>query len=267
METLVKKTTEEINAEILRERMEIYNKKESARVGDFLKLPNGDYHRFSYNWGDQLQTSSGGSYYLSVGSISMGGSLDSGVKRDDLIQLDEMREGEVWFFSRNEARAHNGVYFKTHFRVFEVKKGGDLSGVRIVLTKSWFDEMRNYCNQYGYLRAYTHEEPVGCGYKITVTCGGSSHTAFRNGQEFSKWLAERGLTTTIDNGVGMKIEGIYRVVSTMNIQYFESLIVDKSLPRTTIQCNGQMPAVILTGDDGVKTIVHLNPNTDYRKYL
>ena len=69
------------NQEILKERTNEFNKKQGARVGDFLELPTGEYVIFSHDWGEGLQTSTGGSLYLGNGYISFSGCMDSGVKK------------------------------------------------------------------------------------------------------------------------------------------------------------------------------------------
>lgn len=119
------------NEQILSEREAKYNEKPGARVGDFLKLPNGEFTRFTYDWGSKIQTTgfTGGSYYLSVGHISYSGGLYAGVKKSDIRQTDEVKEGEIWFFDGDRPRAGGGVYFSMNFRVFELVEGADTSGL------------------------------------------------------------------------------------------------------------------------------------------
>ena len=117
------------NDTILKNRMEKLNEKKGARNGDFLKLPNGKYTRFTHDWGDSLQTGclrianeSGncGSFYLGSGSMSYSGSLDPAIDRSKLKLTDEIKLGRVWFFNNGEARAHNGIDFDVPLRVFEL---------------------------------------------------------------------------------------------------------------------------------------------------
>lgn len=134
LQEMVKEKHKEENLAILRERETSYNQIEGARVGDFLILPNGDYTRFTHNWGDQIQTYGwpewkGGSYYLGKGHISFSGGLNPGVKTADIEQTKETKMGSIWFFDRDYRRANGGVYFEMSFRVFRLKEGADLSGL------------------------------------------------------------------------------------------------------------------------------------------
>lgn len=117
------------NKEILKQREVEYNKKPGARVGDFLKLPEGiGYTRFTHDWGETIQTGNG-SFYFGSGYCSFSGGLDSGVKRADLIQTDELKNGFIWFFDNGLSGANRGKNFEIKFRVFELKEGADLSGL------------------------------------------------------------------------------------------------------------------------------------------
>jgi len=117
------------NEQILAEKVTAYNQIEGPRVGDFLKLPYGIYTRFTYDWGESLQTGGGSnSFYFGNGYMSYSGGLDKGVKRDDIRQTEETREGFIWFFDRGISGAGRGVDFKIAFRVFEPIEGADLSG-------------------------------------------------------------------------------------------------------------------------------------------
>lgn len=120
------------NEEILKERTESYNSIHGARVGDFLKLPNGEYTRFTEEWDDSLQTggtNSSRGYYLGNGFCEYSGSLDSGVQKADILPTDEKKKGFIWFFKNNQAIAHNGAEFEIEFRVFSLREGADLSGL------------------------------------------------------------------------------------------------------------------------------------------
>lgn len=120
------------NLEILKDRVSQLNACESPRVGDFIKLPYGLFTRITHVWDDKLQT--GGSanhhgYYLGTGYCSYSGGLDSGVKPSDIRPTNETKEGNIWFFSENYQKAHNGVHFNIPFRVYELIEGADESGL------------------------------------------------------------------------------------------------------------------------------------------
>ena len=106
--------------EMIQERMRLYDEIEGPRVGDFVRMPDGELHRFTYDWEDGLQTGKGGSYYLAEGYIDYSGSLDPRISRERLRDTGEKRLGHVWVFSGNHHTAHNGVEAQVLFRVFEV---------------------------------------------------------------------------------------------------------------------------------------------------
>jgi hypothetical protein len=112
-----------INSAILVVRMRAYDAIQGARVGDWVDTPKGQF-RIAHDWGDSVQlSSSAGDHhgvYLSVGSASYSGGLDSPIPVDRLQPTRETRPGTVWFFSENEVRAHNGIYLQADFRVFRI---------------------------------------------------------------------------------------------------------------------------------------------------
>ncbi len=90
------------------------------RVGDYVRFPCGKLERFSYNWGDGLQTSPGGSFHLcSNGKASFSGGLNPSTPRDNLTLTDEMKPGGFWIFHHDIAGAFRGVDFDLPCRVFE----------------------------------------------------------------------------------------------------------------------------------------------------
>jgi len=121
---------DEKNTAILKDREAKYNKKAGPRVGDFLKLPDGTYTRFTYDWGDSIQTGGASrSFYLGNGYISYSGGLDPGIEKSDVKLLKIKKYGLVWFFKDDWQRAGGGIDAKMAFRVFTPVKGADLSGV------------------------------------------------------------------------------------------------------------------------------------------
>jgi hypothetical protein len=94
--------------------------------GDFFRV-NGKLFRISQFITDkEFQYSINGSFYLSQdGSCSYSGGFDfsegSRFNIDDLEITEEKVKGIFWFFSNNNVRAHNGVYFKMDFKVWKLK--------------------------------------------------------------------------------------------------------------------------------------------------
>jgi hypothetical protein len=114
--------TEAINLQILERRVNAFNAVETIREGDYVKHLSGKIDRITHVWDDAAQTGGGqGSYYLGEnGYVSYSGGLDPGIPLTKLVLTDEIKKGMIWFFSRNNAFAHNGINFMIDFRVYEV---------------------------------------------------------------------------------------------------------------------------------------------------
>ena len=118
-------TADARDEEIVARRMKKLNEVEGPRVGDFVRFTDGTLRRISYRWNDGegwdggCQTSDHGSYYLSEYGVSMSGSLHPCVPTESLQRTDECRDGSVWIFHHDWAKAHNGVDFMVPFRVYE----------------------------------------------------------------------------------------------------------------------------------------------------
>ncbi|HEY2530256.1 MAG TPA: hypothetical protein VGJ20_20360 [Xanthobacteraceae bacterium] len=120
-----------IDGTILAERTLKRSARSGPRVGDFIHMLDGTLRRFTYHWGDGMQTTyrwrdtgevGTGSFYLDrSGDVSYSGSLDDAIPLSQIEQTDEQKEGVFWFFHHNESRAHNGVDVKVPCRVFRQK--------------------------------------------------------------------------------------------------------------------------------------------------
>ena len=108
---------------ILARRTALLDAVSGPRVGDYVRFADGVERRISYDWGvvgmDGIQTSSGGSFYLGNGYVSMSGSLFGSVGVETLTLTDETRDGSVWFFHHDYHSAHNGVDATVSFRVYD----------------------------------------------------------------------------------------------------------------------------------------------------
>ena len=111
-------TMDERDRAILAERVADLQTIEGPRVGDFVIFADGVERRISHHWGDSVQTSDGGSWYLGDGYCNFSGSLHPGVPVDSLTSTGETKPGAVWFFHHDSWRAHNGVQASAPFRVF-----------------------------------------------------------------------------------------------------------------------------------------------------
>ena len=99
------------------------------RVGDWLRFPSGEFRRVASVWSDHgLQPCGRGSasFYFGKGIddayVSHSGGLDPELtfSQYSFALSPDTRAGVVWFFKGGIARAHNGVYVRVPFRVFEV---------------------------------------------------------------------------------------------------------------------------------------------------
>jgi hypothetical protein len=93
------------------------------RVGDFVKLPNGELHRFSHDWGDSLQHSkigSGSFFLMQNGFADFSGGLEPAIPLDRIKLTSETQPGWFWFFHHDFTTAHNGVHVRMLCRVYEV---------------------------------------------------------------------------------------------------------------------------------------------------
>lgn len=108
------------NQEIFDSRKRKYDMIKGARVGDYLQYKDV-LVRFSYDHGESLQTSEGGSFYLGKGYLSYSGGLNSGIDRDKLEDTGVTKKGVVWFFDKDIWGAGRGVNFEMEFRVFKIK--------------------------------------------------------------------------------------------------------------------------------------------------
>lgn len=111
---------------IKHERIARWNKRAGPRVGDFLQLNKDQLHRFTHDWGEDIQITDRhypghGSFYFGGGYCSYSGGLDSAIAKDRLEDTGEIREGTVWFFHHGYAQAHNGVHTTIPCRVYRLR--------------------------------------------------------------------------------------------------------------------------------------------------
>ena len=106
---------------ILRTSIKMREKLEGPRMGDFVLFPNGVIERFSHDWGDDIQTSPGGSFYLTksgCASLSCGG-LNPAVPKQSLELTSATLPGAFWFFHHGIAGAGRAVQCEAPCRIFK----------------------------------------------------------------------------------------------------------------------------------------------------
>lgn len=116
---------DERDAEILRASTRERDATEGPRVGDFVRMPDGELRRFTHEWDDGFQTTIRAnvdtSFYLGRdGRVSFSGSLDRTIARERIEATDETKDGRFWFFHHGEVGAHRGVDAMTPCRVYRV---------------------------------------------------------------------------------------------------------------------------------------------------
>lgn len=118
---------DERNRAILAARVTARLESEGPQSGDYIIYPDtpertGEYERqierISHDWGDGVQTSPGGSWYLGAGFASFSGSLNSTIPKSGLTDTGEVRAGRFWFFDHDYRRAHAGVEVEAPCRVY-----------------------------------------------------------------------------------------------------------------------------------------------------
>jgi hypothetical protein len=175
------------NESILRERLESFNRP-GVRVGDWLKCDPPDprcpvYTRFTYDYGDGIQTGGqDGSFYFAGSYMSYSGGLDPGIAIADLVLTDEVKEGSCWFFDEGISGAGRGVHFQVPLRVFKPKPGAKLDGLWNLHCPYW-------------MGVWTPERAreVGHGYTITIEKHALPQNAFHNEAELRVWLKKERL--------------------------------------------------------------------------
>lgn len=115
------------NEEIITRRMNQREKLDGPQVGDFVILDPTqeptEYHRFSHDWGDVIQTARGGSIYLVEGGWgSFSGALDPSIPKTKLFKTGLKRPGRFWIFQNDYATAGNGYEFKVPVPVWVYDK-------------------------------------------------------------------------------------------------------------------------------------------------
>jgi hypothetical protein len=102
---------------IAAKRMAAFLERNGPQVGDYVLFADGIERRISHiwDWDDlnpddrSIQTSDGGSFYLSESGLSFSGSLYPSVKAGTLRHSGSIRKGACWFFHHDHHCAHNGV--------------------------------------------------------------------------------------------------------------------------------------------------------------
>ena len=112
------------DAEIYAKYLTEWNERKGPRVGDYIRMLDGSLRRFTYHWGDSIQTTTKDAYaygccfYFGGTFMSFSGGLDSAIPLAQIEPTDEILDGNAWFFHHGFADAHRGVHFTVPCRVF-----------------------------------------------------------------------------------------------------------------------------------------------------
>lgn len=107
--------------EIRAKRMELYERRDGPRVGDYVRFAGGTMARISATDIEDDYFQPAGSnqrFYLGNGFIEFSGSLLRPMKRSTLVLTEETRSGSVWFFHHDFPGAGQGVDTTIPFRVY-----------------------------------------------------------------------------------------------------------------------------------------------------
>ncbi len=116
------------DADLLAARLKARRAKKGPLVGDFVLMPDARLMRFSHDWGDDIQISTGGSYYLcKSGLAQMSGGLEPSIGKTKIICADYFYAGSFWFFHHDMSGAHQGVYFTIDCQMYHYEGGVTLS--------------------------------------------------------------------------------------------------------------------------------------------
>ena len=109
---------DEKDAELLAARIVDRDKIDGPRIGDFVQFADGTLHRFSHDWGEDIQHSEHGSFYFGrEGWVDFSGSLFQAILKSKLRPIGD-RPGRFWFFHHDLTGAHRGVDCEAPCRVY-----------------------------------------------------------------------------------------------------------------------------------------------------
>jgi hypothetical protein len=108
--------------QILNDRLATRYQEKGPQVGDVVYFPDGSRRRFSHDWGDVIQTSFGGSFYLGNGYTSYSGGLERAKPVQNMINTGKTEEANFWFFHHDYPVKDGGVDVKALVPVWEYKE-------------------------------------------------------------------------------------------------------------------------------------------------
>jgi hypothetical protein len=117
----------ESDLELFNESQEGIYKRNDIAQGDWVELEDGTLSRVTVtSWGDTVQVGGtyGGSYHInSDGYCSYSGGCGGQVKREDLHNTEDYKEGSCWIFSERHVGGGRGVHSVLRFKVWkQIKK-------------------------------------------------------------------------------------------------------------------------------------------------
>jgi hypothetical protein len=92
--------------------------REKARVGDFLRIPDGRYGRFAYDWGKTIQAGEHGSFFFGPHGPIYSGGLCPSIPHSALVTEGNTKLGVFWIFHDQVPGAGRGISFETPCRVW-----------------------------------------------------------------------------------------------------------------------------------------------------
>ena len=110
----------------------LWDQQSGPRVGDYVTMADGSIERFSHDWGDEIQTSPGGSWFIgtfggplrsnTIGHayVSFSGGLNPSVPITTLRDTGKQKDGRFWFWHHNQPGADRGIDAFFPCRMYQV---------------------------------------------------------------------------------------------------------------------------------------------------
>lgn len=112
----------DVNEQILKDRVCEFDSIEGPRVGDYVRLDDGSLARIAKITDHYFQLGVGSFYLHGRDGCSFSGTLYPPHPHRCLKATPGTKDGLIWFFSANEAKANNGVDYEIELRIFDVQE-------------------------------------------------------------------------------------------------------------------------------------------------
>ena len=117
----------EKNRQLLNEAIKNFDARLGPRVGDYIVMLDGSLRRFTYDWGDGLQTTVSNqspaydsSFYMGRGGFAeFSGSLDPSIPKERIIYARARRLARFWMFNMGVPGAGCGRAYEIKVKIWK----------------------------------------------------------------------------------------------------------------------------------------------------